>query len=84
MMRYGMPLYRSIHSMSGQRVFNVDLEWTTSGDLSVSGGSGASAASRSEVSFFTALQEQLGLKLEPSRAPFEVTVVDDITRPTPD
>jgi uncharacterized protein (TIGR03435 family) len=63
-------------------VFNVDLEWTTSGDLSVTGG--ASAAPGPEVSLFTALQEQLGLKLEPSRAPFEVVVVDDIRRPTPD
>ena len=36
------------------------------------------------VSVFTVLPEQLGLKLESTRGPVEVLVIDSVEQPTPD
>lgn len=54
--------------------FKFTLEWTPD-ELSADATGG---------SIFTALQEQLGLKLEPARGPVEVLVVDRAEPPTPD
>jgi uncharacterized protein (TIGR03435 family) len=36
------------------------------------------------TSIFTAVQEQLGLKLEPTRTQAEVVVIESVARPDPD
>ncbi len=54
--------------------FDVDLEWTPDTP-------GAAPSPDAGPSIFTAIQEQLGLKLEPSTAPLEVIVIDSAERP---
>jgi uncharacterized protein (TIGR03435 family) len=53
--------------------FDLDLDWTEDPSANASG-----------PSLFTALQEQLGLKLESARGPVEVLVIDHAEPPTPD
>jgi uncharacterized protein (TIGR03435 family) len=55
--------------------FDWSLRWTP--DPSAS-------AANDSISLFTALQEQLGLKLEPTRGPVDVLVIDHAERPTED
>jgi uncharacterized protein (TIGR03435 family) len=52
--------------------FRVDLEYAPD------------QAASDKPSIFTAVQEQLGLKLEPSRGPVDVLVIDHVERPTED
>ena len=54
--------------------FDVDLEWTPDSP-------GAAPSPDAGPSIFTAIQEQLGLKLEPSTAPLDVIVIDSAERP---
>ena len=48
------------------------------------GGADAAPADPNAPSFFTAIQEQLGLKLEPTKGPVDVVVIDSIEKPTED
>jgi len=55
--------------------YEVELRWTPDG---------VRQADPDVPSLFTALREQLGLKLEPTIGPVEVLVIDSVERPTPD
>jgi len=73
--------------------FNLQLSWTPQG-MRLGGPPPDGAVpplpppvpppDQNGASLFVSIQEQLGLKLEPSRAPVEVVVIDRVERPTPD
>jgi uncharacterized protein (TIGR03435 family) len=60
--------------------FDVTLEWAPDRRNPDTG----ARTNEPGVSIFTAVQEQLGLTLEPSRGAVDVLVIDRIERPTPD
>jgi uncharacterized protein (TIGR03435 family) len=66
--------------------YEIDLKWTP--DRMPPGppppGAPPLSIDPNGPSLFTAVQEQLGLKLESERAPIEVLVIDHVERPTPD
>lgn len=76
------PLVSNLYDWTGRPVvdrtgltgrFDFTLNWAPEG-----------ATDSDAPSIFTAVQEQLGLKLEPARGPVDVLVVDAAERPTPD
>jgi uncharacterized protein (TIGR03435 family) len=60
-------------------VFDFTLDWSPSAGLRVESEDNASAA-KDGPSIFTAIQEQLGLRLESGKGPVEVLVVDKVER----
>ena len=72
--------------------FDVELQWTPEGLPPRPAGAAADQPMRLNgfdvdpdgPSIFTALQEQLGLKLDSRRAPVEVLVIDSVSTPSPD
>jgi uncharacterized protein (TIGR03435 family) len=77
-------LGHSVQDQTGlQGVFDFTLDWEPDTDAQSSGIDGAPPPStdvRTRPSIFTAIQEQLGLKLEPRKGPVEVIVIDHIDR----
>jgi uncharacterized protein (TIGR03435 family) len=63
--------------------FNVDLEWAENPTPSSSSADGPSAPA-DRPSIFTAVQEQLGLKLQSTKGPVDVLVIDHVEHPTED
>jgi uncharacterized protein (TIGR03435 family) len=68
--------------------YSVQVEWTPdAGPFAVDAPPGLPVPplpTTGGVSIFTALQEQLGLKLESARAPVEVLFIQRAELPTPD
>jgi bla regulator protein blaR1 len=68
--------------------YNVTLKWTPevrSASLAPPGlPPGMPPLDPDAPNLFTAVQEQLGLKLENARAPLDVVVIDSVEHPTPD
>jgi len=61
----------------GDKKFDFELKWTPDDRRA------ADNAADAGPSFFTALEEQLGLKLVPAKGPVEVIVIDHIEKPSP-
>ena len=69
-----VQLQRQVHGRTGlSGRFSFDLSFATD-----------QTSDPDRPSLFTALQEQLGLKLESRRAPLEMLIVESVQQPTPD
>jgi uncharacterized protein (TIGR03435 family) len=64
--------------------WDFELTFAVEGRGGPGGGPDAPAADPNAPSFFTAVQEQLGLKLESTKGPVEVLVIDAIEKPVED
>jgi uncharacterized protein (TIGR03435 family) len=58
-------------------VYDLELAWTPDDGP-------ADVVTRDAPGLFTAVIEQLGLRLEPGIGPVDVVVIDSVERPTPD
>jgi uncharacterized protein (TIGR03435 family) len=63
--------------------FDIDLAFSSMSPVA-DGDPTASRAADSGPTVFTALREQLGLRLEPTKGPVDVLVIDHAERPTED
>ena len=71
--------------------YDFDLQWTPEGlpQRPLDGGDQPMRLNGFDIdpngpSIFIALQEQLGLKLQPQDGPVDVLVIDSVEQPTPD
>jgi len=65
-------VHRTVIDQAGlNRKFDFDLEWKSDNVLS-----------DSDLSIFTALEEQLGLKLESQKAPVDAVIIDRVEKPS--
>jgi uncharacterized protein (TIGR03435 family) len=80
-----MQLHRKVvdkTSLSGN--YDFKLHWTPDdAGLSVKDVTDSTTSDTSGPSIFTAIEEQLGLKLESQKGPVEIIVIDHVERPSP-
>jgi uncharacterized protein (TIGR03435 family) len=77
--RLGRPVFNNT-GQSGK--FDFELSWAP--DLTLSGGVAPASPVVSGPSLFTAVEEQLGLRLESQRGPIEILVIDQVKQPQED
>jgi uncharacterized protein (TIGR03435 family) len=65
-------------------VYDLDLTWTPEQGPGPDGTVSQATPSSDGVSLFTAVQEQLGLKLDAQRGPVDVLVIESAQRPVED
>ena len=71
----------AVHMSGGDKHEHIaNVKWTNQQTVSPSADS--AAPDSNAPSIFTALEEQLGLKLVPAKGMVEVVVIDSIERPT--
>jgi uncharacterized protein (TIGR03435 family) len=64
--------------------YDYILEWTPDGGATNPDDAGAAAAADTPgPTIFTALQEQLGLRIESAKGPVETVVIDSVDHPSP-
>jgi uncharacterized protein (TIGR03435 family) len=78
------PLGRQVINKSGLTGrYDIDLRYTPgSGQASSDDADQSPQGSTSTASLFTAVQEQLGLRLESTKGPVEILVIDHVERPS--
>ena len=92
----GIPISNLVNMLSNQRLgrplydktglvgnYDFELHWTPDDAPPMAGGApGSEAATDPGPSLFTALQEQLGLRLDPQKGLVDVVVIDHIELPS--
>ena len=82
----GNQLGRTVIDKTGLKgPYQINLEWTPEQAQSIGGPDGGGegrASSDTGPTIFTALQEQLGLKLESQKGPVDILVIDKIEKPS--
>jgi uncharacterized protein (TIGR03435 family) len=75
-----------INRTGRDEAFDIEMKWSSDGGLTgiPRDATGANTLTPDGLTLFTALREQLGLRLDSSRAAVEVLVVDHAEPPTPD